>query len=112
MPTQKDRLAYKFIDLERRRAAGEFTYATLYPAAGQEGVSAERINWNVAASDMSEIERVLAGDEPLTDKVIETDESNIDQINDAVRRMKQGDVSKYNHLPQFLREYYGRIALT
>jgi len=25
--------------------------------------------------------------------------------------MKQGDVSKFNHLPGFLREYYGKKAM-
>ena len=60
---------------------------------------------------MGRIEAALAEDRPFTDKAVETEESSLEQINDAVQRMQRGDVSKYNHVPQFLREYYGRKAL-
>ena len=112
MPNPKDTLARKYLDLEKRRAAGEFTYGKTDPAPGADGVSAEeRNNWNVTEADMDEIEAALRDGTPFTDKSLETEESDLDQINDAVRRMQNGDISKYNHLPQFLREYYGRKAL-
>ena len=112
MPTQKDVLARQYLELARRREEGAFTYVRREPAAGPDGVTAsERNNWNVTAADMGRIEAALAEDRPFTDKAVETEESSLEQINDAVQRMQRGDVSKYNHVPQFLREYYGRKAL-
>lgn len=112
MPTQKDVLARQYLELARRRAEGAFTFVRKDTAAGPPDASAwERNNWNVTAADMAGIEAALADDRPFTDSAIETEESNLYQINDAVRKMQRGDVSRYNHVPQFLREYYGRKAL-
>lgn len=112
MPTRKDALAARYLELQNQRAGGLLTYAPTRAVPGPDGVSAaERNNWNVAAADMADIEAVLADDQPFTDKRVETAESTLDQINDAVQKMQQGDVSRYNHVPQFLREYYGRKAL-
>lgn len=111
MPSPKDNLARKFLDLEKRRTEGEFT-ALWRENNDPYGVSvAERNNWNVAAADMEEIADALRDPQPFRYSKLETEESTLDQINDAVRRMEAGDVSKYNHLPQFLREYYGRRAM-
>lgn len=112
MPTQKDILARQYLELARQREEGAFTYVRKGPAAGPEVAAAsERSNWNVTAADIPRIEAALADDSPFTDKAIETEESSLKQINDAVQRMRRNDVSKYNHVPQFLREYYGRKAL-
>lgn len=108
MATTKDMLGLYYLDLAKRREAGELAYGRrLTGSAG-----AERNNWNVTANEMKGIEEALRDEQPFTDSRIETDESSLDQINDAVRRMRSGDVSKYNHLPRFLREYYCRKALT
>ena len=55
--------------------------------------------------DMLDIEEALSQqDSRFNSDAIKTEESSLDQINDSTRRMKQGDVSKFNHLPWFLRE--------
>ncbi len=67
--------------------------------------------WNVLSEDLDEIEAALNSEELFTDSIIETEESSLSQINDCLKRMRTGDVSKFNHLPAFLREYYGRKSL-
>lgn len=112
MPTQLDNLALEFIELEQRRANGDAAFAPGNDAVISGAVSAaERSNWNVTAADVGRIEAALADGQPFTDPAIQTKNSSLAQINDAVRRIKAGDVSKYSHVPQFLREYYGRKAL-
>ncbi len=91
-PTAKDKLAGKYLGLEQRRKAGAFIYDAKNPAEGPDGISAaERNNWNVAAADMAGIGAVLADDEPFTDKALETDESDLDQIHDAVNPLRVKD---------------------
>ncbi len=43
--------------------------------------------------------------------MVVTNETSLEQANDSLKRMKKGDCSKFNHLPQFLREYYGKKSL-
>lgn len=54
MATQKDNLAYRYLNLQRRREDGELNYSPTKPPIGLDGVpTAERNNWNVSASDMN-----------------------------------------------------------
>ena len=66
----------------------------------------------LTAQDMLEIEEALAQQNGrFRSDAVKTEESTLEQVNDSMTRMKQGDVSKFNHLPRFLREYYGKKAM-
>lgn len=80
MATMKDTLGLNYLDLSKRREAGELNYGR--GPAGSAG--AERNNWNVTANEMKGIEEALRDERPFTDSRIETEESSLDQINDAV----------------------------
>ena len=71
----------------------------------------KRKNWNLTESDMEDIRNALESGDIFRSDTVETEESTLAQINDSVERMKKGDCSKFNHLPHFLREYYGRKSL-
>jgi hypothetical protein len=66
----------------------------------------------LTAQDMLDIEEALAQQNVrFNSDIVKTEESSLDQVNDSTKRMMQGDVSKFNHLPGFLREYYGKKAM-
>lgn len=47
----------------------------------------------------------------FANKIVETKESKVSDRNKAIEAIKKGDISLYNHLPAFLKEYYGRQKL-
>ena len=68
--------------------------------------------WILSAKDMKNVESMLAKkDAGFANKVVETKESSVKARNKAIETIKKGDISMYNHLPAFLKEYYGRISL-
>ena len=66
MATMKDTLGLNYLDLSKRREAGELNYGR--GPAGSAG--AERNNWNVTANEMKGIEEALRDDQPFTDSRI------------------------------------------
>ena len=106
-----DQLAQRIMARDEKRKNGNFNLV-------MEGVGAdggwnevsyeERNNWNLTDQDMHDIEEALESNDRFETEIVKTDESTVDQVNDSVERMKKGDVSKFNHLPPFLREYYGK----
>ncbi len=108
--TRLDILAAKYKEIGQNRNNGLFSFPD-DDHKDIENLDIEHHNWNVLSEEFDDIETALNSDELFTDSLIETDESSLSQINDCLKRMRTGDVSKFNHLPAFLREYYGRKSL-
>ena len=109
-----DQLAQRIKARDEKRESGAVNL--LMEGVGAEGgwneVSyEERNNWNLTDQDMDDIEEALENNAKFETEIVKTDESTVDQANDSLERMKRGDVSKFNHLPPFLREYYGKKSL-
>ena len=109
-----DQLAMRIHEREVQRAtnAEDLTLEGIGAVGGWNSVSAEyRKNWNLTDDDMYDIESALQNNSVFETEIVKTKETTVAQCNDAVQRMKRGDCSKFNHLPPFLREYYGKISL-
>ncbi|MBO4863310.1 MAG: hypothetical protein J5517_02990 [Eubacterium sp.] len=110
-----DQLAerYKAREEMRLKSAGEFLLEGPGSDGGWNAASPFiRRNWNLTEDDMKDIEKSLADEKFIFETdIVKTEESTVAQCNDAMKRMKKGDYSKFNHLPVFLREYYGKKML-
>ncbi len=68
--------------------------------------------WILSPADMQKVEGLLSKDgNAFANKIIENKESKLKQRNQAVEAIKKQDISKFNHLPPMLKEYYGRKSL-
>lgn len=107
-----DELALRIMAREEKRKQSGFPYAVDEGPEGDwnQASVTEKTNWNLTENDMEDIESALADYGAFETDVVENKETNREQCNDAVQRIKNGDCSKFNHLPHFLREYYGRKA--
>lgn len=116
------RLKYKLDDLLKRVRVREEIRSISNPqfyvfsGLGAEGKwnetsPVDRNNWNLTDEDMKDIEAALKTKNVFTSQMVVTNETSLEQANDSLKRMKKGDCSKFNHLPQFLREYYGKKSL-
>ena len=116
------RLKYKLDDLLKRVKAREEIRSLgnpqfyVFSGVGAEGKwnessPVDRNNWNLTDEDMKDIEAALKTKNVFTSQMVVTNETSLEQANDSLKRMKKGDCSKFNHLPQFLREYYGKKSM-
>ncbi|MBO6163191.1 MAG: hypothetical protein J6O53_08035 [Eubacterium sp.] len=108
-----DQLAMRIHEREVQRTtnAEDLTLEGIGAVGGWNSVSAEhRKNWNLTDDDMNDIETALQNNSVFETEIVKTKETTVAQCNDAVQRMKLGDCSKFNHLPPFLREYYGKTC--
>ncbi len=110
-----DRLSHKFKIIEILRAQGYFDILRDYRVKKMDrdrGISEkERRRWNVTRADLPEIEEALEGGGIFTDPIVETAEYRLKEINESLRRIREGDFGGFDILPGFLKEYYGRKSL-
>ena len=109
-----DQLAMRIHEREVQRAskAEDLTLEGIGAVGGWNQVRPEyRKNWNLTDDDMVDIENALQAGSVFETEIVKTKETTVSQCNDAVQRMKRGDHSRFNHLPPFLREYYGKKSL-
>ena len=109
-----DQLAMRIHERQVQRASQseDLTLEGIGAVGGWNKVRPEyRKNWNLTDDDMLDIENALEANSVFETEIVKTKETTIEQCNDAVQRMKQGDHSKFNHLPPFLREYFGKKSL-
>ena len=108
--TSLDEIASRIMAREEKRKQSGFPYIMKEDPVGDWNHSSvtEKTNWNLTEKDIKDIQSALADSGVFETDIVETKETNREQCNDAVQRMKNGDCSKFNHLPHFLREYYGR----
>ena len=70
------------------------------------------MGWILSDKDMSTIEDLIKKDgNAFASKVVESKESSVLDRNKALIAIKDGDISLFNHLPDFIKEYYGRKSL-
>lgn len=79
---------------------------------GREILGGHPFGWILSPEDMQHIGTIIGKNGArFVSEITEDKESTVQKRNDALNAIKQGDVSKYNDLPNFLKEYYGRIEL-
>ena len=110
-----DQIAERIMAREEARKNGDY-FMTLEGVGGEGGWNNttydEKHNWNLTPMDIRDITEILSEDDekPFKTEIVKSKNSSVAQCNDAVLRMKAGDCSKFNHLPPFMREYFGKIA--
>ena len=78
----------------------------------EKDVEVQPFGWLLTNDDMARIEEQLQkNDSVFAHKAIESEESKVADRNAAMSAIKMNDISQFNHLPAFLKEYYGRKAL-
>ena len=68
--------------------------------------------WLLTAEDTKKVDDLIQkGGNAFANKLTESEESKLKDRNDAIKAIKEGDISKYNHLPSVVKEVYGRRSI-
>ena len=62
-------------------------------------------------NEMKTIRDLMDKNEVFVNRIVEVNESTVNDRNKAIEAIKKGDISLFNHLPAFLKEYFGRQKL-
>lgn len=69
-------------------------------------------NWNLSEEEMSRIDALLQNEKnEFRSQSSVSIESTLERRNSALKKIKNGDYSEFNHIPGYLREYFARKEL-